>query len=205
MRLLACVALMLAGMTSAQAVSAQGLAAAAEREKERRAKQKAAAGTKAYGDNDLGKTGAPLANDPSVRPAVENLPPEAAPAPTSSPAAGVAKGKGEGGTANAKNEAYWRDRARAMRSDLAVTEAQLKEAERAAAGGTPRTPDNTCKPSGSYKISGAPICDEINRDRRREAQDRLGELRQSVAAFRQELRAFEVEAHKAGVPPEWIR
>jgi hypothetical protein len=68
-QLLRASALLLLGSALSFDLHAQGMATAAEKEKQRRAQQSANGPAKAFSDEDLGRIGAPLANDTSIPPA----------------------------------------------------------------------------------------------------------------------------------------
>lgn len=198
MGLLRDVVLLLISVTLAQDGGAQGLGAAAEREKERRAKQKTSGTAKSYGDSDLGKAGAALANDPSGRPAVDA---------GAGSSGGAAEATAPASGATGKDESYWRARARSLRAAVADAEALLKEGERVAAAGAPRrTRDGNCL-IGAFDPPNGGIgnCEELEAARPRYAQSMLISLRQRVERARQQLWDLEDEARKAGASPGWIR
>jgi len=208
MRLMRTSFVVFVALACAQGLSAQGLAAAAEKEKERRAQQKDAGSTKSYGSEQLGSVGT-VANDTSVAPA----------------AAGGAAGKRDtaGSTAPAtassasgqRGESYWRSRAQQLRAAVAAAEARLKDAEKASAGAGPI-------PYGDYKVpcqkgqlvqsdgSLGPVvnpCSSTGSDYQRSvaAKSQLEWARQSLEQARQALASFEEEARRAGALPGWIR
>lgn len=198
------VVLILLAVAFAQVVHAQGLAGAAQKEKERRAKLKAADPAKSYGQDDLGRAGAPLANDPSIPPA----------AGQQSPAHDTMGSSGPSGSTGAGSESYWRSRSRQLRSAVEAAEAAVKLAESmpGATGPTPLgdykvpcQPGRLVMPDGSLGPMTNNCSGGIARDQSRAAQSRLEAARQALERARQALANFEEQARRAGALPGWLR
>ena len=206
MCLLRTLSVMLVALACAQGLSAQGMAAAAAKEKERRAKQKATTPVKTYETGQLGSVGT-LANDTSAPPA------EATTTATRPDAA--AEPRARSSDAGDRGEAYWRSRAQQMRAAVATAEQKLKAAEGAAVQAGPLQPGDYKVPCQKGRVfePGHTLGEEMNpcaaTGVRHEvavaAKTRVESARQALADARQALVRFEEEARRAGALPGWIR
>jgi hypothetical protein len=197
---------MLVTLACAQSLSAQGMAAAAAKEKERRGKQKATTPVKNYETEQLGSVGT-LANDTSVPPA-EATTAATRPDAVTEPRAGSFDG-GERG------ESYWRSRAQQMRAAVAAAEKKLKAAEGAAVQAGPLQPGDYKVPCQKGRVfePGHTLGEEMNpcastgvsHEVAVAAKTRVESARQALSEARQALANFEEEARRAGALPGWIR
>jgi len=181
--------LLLAGMTGLllfpSIAGGQDLAAAARKEKERRARAKAET-TKVYGTDDLA-AGRPA----SPSPATDGNTSAGVGAPPGGQAAAPAVS--DDSQARARQEAYWRERARVARANLAEAERRFADLDALAARTMIAPPD------------GVVIRRESWAKRREDLLHALEQAKSALAAARQALAGLEDEARRAGALPGWLR
>jgi len=188
---------LLLGTAFSGELQAQGLAAAAEKERQRRAQQNANGTAKSFSDEDLGRVGAPLANDTSIPPA----------AGASAAQAGSADSRG--GT-QSRGESYWSSRSKQLRVSVAAAEQRLQEAERAARDvrlgncrevTRPRPAGVTSYPGVQSRErqcdAAAPVANQ--------GQSQVDSARAALQRARQELASLEDQARRDGALPGWVR
>jgi len=203
-------------------VDAQGMAAAADKEKERRAKQQKTAGDTAKTYDDAGLANAPgtLANDPSIAPAVTSAPSGRGGTLRSGASSGSSS-SGSASTPSGSGEAFWRGRAQQLRAAVASAEAQLKTAEAAAQRAGIVVPGPNAAPcqAGAERLRGegsialrerskrTVTCESeaLRQDTARGAQGQVEAARRSLDKARADLAALDDQARRAGAQPGWIR
>jgi hypothetical protein len=173
----------------AASLSAQDLAAAAQREKERRSQQKDSDATRHYSDADLHKSD----NSKSSDTGTSEAPKQAAGA---TPAGS--------GSAPGTGEAYWRSRA-AERAASAVGPALGPAAAPCQAGAIPRYGES--EEEFRKRAANTVTCDpdQLRLLEAQKASERVEAARQALATAQQALVNLEEEARRAGALPGWIR
>jgi len=181
-----CLALLsLAALLSPGFAPGQDMAAAARKEKQRRAKARTV-GTHTYGTEDLaaGRPASPGPETAAAPSADASVPPGPQPA---------ARGGSDDSQDRARQEQYWRERARVVRANLADAEKRFDDLD-ALAARTMIAP-----------ADGVVVRRESWAKRREDLLKALEQARNDLAAARQAASGLEDEARRAGALPGWLR
>jgi hypothetical protein len=172
----------------ARPARSQSLGDVSRKEEERRKDVKAPA--KAYTNKDLGL---PLQgpSTESAKPAAPTSPPEAS---KDAPKAGDDKEKTVQAKDQAKDQAYWAKRKKQL-TDTLSRDKVLVEAVQSRINAL--TADFSARADPIQRAG-------IERDRQ-QALAELGRLQQEIKDTQKAVTDFDEEAHKAGVPPGWLR
>jgi hypothetical protein len=166
----------------------QSLGDVARKEEERRKDVKAPA--KVYTNKDLGLP-LPGPSTESAKPAAPASPPEAS---KDAPKAGDDKEKTVQAKDQAKDQAYWAKRKKEL-TDKLSRDKVLVEAVQSRINAL--TADFSARADPIQRAG-------IERDRQ-QALAELGRLQQEIKDTQKAVTDFDEEAHKAGVPPGWLR